>query len=56
MMYRIENNKIIETSTNLVVYIKDDVKKLREVCRNLNLGGGFDAWTPPFFCKPIKDF
>ena len=41
---------ILETTTKQVVNTKpmvyEDAKKL---CRNLNLGGGFDAWTPAFF-------
>ena len=41
---------ILETATKQVVNTKslmnEDAKKL---CRNLNLGGGFDGWTPAFF-------
>jgi hypothetical protein len=29
----------------------EDAKKL---CRNLNLGGGFDAWTPAFFLQKAQ--
>ena len=41
---------ILETTTKQIVNTKslmnEDAKKL---CRNLNLGGGFDGWTPAFF-------
>jgi len=41
---------ILETTTKQIVNTKpltyEDAKKM---CRNLNLGGGFDAWTPAFF-------
>lgn len=30
---------------------KDDAKKFS---RHLNLGGGFDGWSPEFFLKPIN--
>jgi len=43
-------HSILETSTKQVITTKpmayEDAKNL---CRNLNLGGGFDAWTPAFF-------
>ena len=46
---------VLETATKQVITKKplsyEDAKKL---CRNLNLGGGFDAWTPAFFLQKAQ--
>lgn len=63
MGYRvIENEKLFEvvehrTETKEQYTIrrfntKDDAKKFS---KHLNLGGGFDGWTPHFFLKTIKE-
>ena len=41
MPYKVEQNKIVEKGTNLVVYKSDTVDDITGVCRTLNLGGGF---------------
>jgi len=45
---------ILETKTNQIIATKpehnDEAKKL---CRHLNMGGGFDSWTPAFFLENI---
>lgn len=51
MSYRVMQNKVVEKETDLVVYKTDIVDDLTKVCRNLNLGGGFNGFTPSFFCE-----
>lgn len=46
-------NKVIETQTGLVVYRNQNFKKVREMKRHLNMGGGFDGQTPEFFLQTI---
>jgi hypothetical protein len=50
MPYKVEQNKIVEKGTNLVVYKSDIVDDITRICRTLNLGGGFNGFTPSFFC------
>jgi hypothetical protein len=49
-----ETSNLIEVHTGLV--IKTSVKKDegRSLLRHLNMGGGFDGFTPAFFCEIIK--
>lgn len=44
---------IVETSTDQVIksFPGDKFLEARSFMRHLNLGGGFDGWTPTFFCK-----
>jgi hypothetical protein len=53
MSYRVheENGifKIIEKDSDLVVQVKKSKDDATKLCRTLNLGSGFDGWTPPFF-------
>ena len=51
MSYRVIRNKVIEKQTDLVVYKSDIVEDVTRVCRTLNLGGGFNGFTPSFFCE-----
>lgn len=51
MSYKVEQNKVVEKNTNLVVYKSDIADNVTSVCRSLNLGGGFNGFTPPFFCN-----
>jgi hypothetical protein len=61
------NYKIVETSEknclvyNVVENMTDQIvrsfsvhKEAKKLLRHLNLGGGFDGWTPTFFLKKIK--
>lgn len=41
---------IIETNTNQVVFTSNQ-KDAKMFMRHLNLGGGFDGWTPSFVLK-----
>lgn len=43
---------ILEKDTGSVIEIKKtDEKEVRSMCRRLNLGSGFDGWTPDFVAK-----
>lgn len=53
----IEDNdglKIFENSTNQIIKTFKDNKEARKFLRHLNLGGGFDGWTPTFFLKEFE--
>lgn len=43
------NYKIIEKDTELQIYETVSYDKTRSMCRSLNLGAGFNGWTPSFF-------
>lgn len=40
---------IIEKDTDVKIVLNTDEKIAKSVCRKLNLGAGFNGWTPPFF-------
>lgn len=42
---------IIEKDTNVKIVLKTDEKIAKSVCRKLNLGAGFNGWTPSFFAN-----
>ena len=49
-----ENNiyNIFEKESDIVIEIaKTDEKEARAVCRKMNLGSGFNGWTPEFVAK-----
>jgi hypothetical protein len=47
---------IEETSTNQLIKKVVGFKEAKETMRYLNLGGGFDGWTPAFMLKKIENF
>lgn len=47
--------KILEKDTNIIVQKYKDEKEARALCRMLNLGSGFNGWTPPFFALEYPD-
>lgn len=52
----IKNDKnlydIFEKDTGCVIEVKKpDEKEARSLCRKMNLGSGFDGWTPDFVAK-----
>lgn len=53
MSYRVnEKNgsyEIIEKGSELVVAVRTEKDVAVKLCRSLNLGSGFDGFTPPFF-------
>jgi hypothetical protein len=46
---------VLETTTDQVIksFPGEDFLKARAFMRHLNLGGGFDGWTPSFLVKNI---
>jgi len=48
-----EDNTIKETETNVHIEVPKG-KNIYELARKLNLGSGFNGFTPPFFAKFIK--
>lgn len=53
MKYKISKNltggfDIIEKQTNVTIQLEMIELKAKEICRKLNLGSGFDGWTPEF--------
>lgn len=42
---------ILETKTNQIVKRGLGMRKVKEMVRHLNFGGGFDGWTPAFFLE-----
>lgn len=43
---------VIEKNTAQIIMTYEKEKEARETCRSLNLGGGFNGFTPSFFlCK-----
>lgn len=40
-------------SGNVIEVKKTDEKEVRSICRKLNLGAGFDGWTPDFVAKQM---
>jgi len=53
MSYKTEKDKneytIKEMNTDLIVYKNDNTEIVRSICRKLNLGSGFNGFTPIFF-------
>ena len=58
MNYKIKNNNnvfdVLETATNQIIASFPTQKEAKDLLRKLNLGGGFDGWTPTFILKTIK--
>lgn len=58
MTYRVQSiNRqyaIIEKDTQLEVFHVEGESTARELCRSLNLGGGFNGYTPSFFTLEFK--
>lgn len=40
---------VIEKDTKQIIVSYEDQKEARQICRSLNLGAGFNGYTPPFF-------
>jgi len=47
---------VLEETTGQVIksFAGDRFSEARAFMRHLNLGGGFDGWTPTFLLKKIK--
>jgi hypothetical protein len=44
---------VLETATNQIVERFNDHKLAKDFMRHLNLGGGFDGFTPTFMLKKV---
>lgn len=42
---------IIEKDTGVKIALKTDETIAKNICRKLNLGSGFNGWTPTFFAN-----
>ncbi len=40
---------LLEKSSDVLIELSYEEKKAKDICRKLNLGAGFNGWTPPFF-------
>lgn len=45
---------IYEIATEQVIKTFTDRSEARKFLRHVNLGGGFNGWTPTFFMRPIE--
>ena len=58
LIYKIIEDKgvynIFETTTEQIVKTFTDNAEARKFLRHLNLGGGFEGWTPTFFLKKVE--
>lgn len=44
---------IFEKQSGVEIKIANDENCARKVCRKLNLGSGFNGWTPNFFASTV---
>lgn len=53
MSYKVKKSEtgydIIEKETDVVINLEYNEKKARDLCRKMNLGSGFNGFTPDFF-------
>jgi len=58
MTYRVQqigdSYSIIEKDTELDIFQVCKEREARELCRSLNLGSGFNGYTPFFFTQGFK--
>ena len=58
MSYRVvedeKTNNIVEKETELVIAKIRSSREARKMCRSLNLGSGFNGYTPVFFTLEYK--
>jgi hypothetical protein len=45
---------IVEKDTNLTIELERSEKEARDLCRKMNLGSGFNGWTPTFFTSKME--
>lgn len=55
MSYRVLKTEtgydIVEKESEVTIQLNKSEKEARDICRKLNLGSGFNGWTPPFFAQ-----
>lgn len=49
-----EQYSVLETATGQFVFSHTSQNEAKKTLKRLNLGGGFDGWTPAFILKPAK--
>jgi hypothetical protein len=58
MSYSVKQGKtgynIIEKDTDLTIELERSEKEARDLCRKMNLGSGFNGWTPTFFTPKMN--
>jgi hypothetical protein len=45
---------IFEKDSQILIELECDENKARDMCRKLNLGSGFNGWTPIFIAEKLK--
>jgi hypothetical protein len=45
---------ILEKGTSLTIELERPEKEARDLCRKMNLGSGFNGWTPTFFTPKMN--
>jgi hypothetical protein len=43
-----------EKSTDVLIEIEREEGEARTMCRKMNLGSGFNGWTPQFFASHVN--
>lgn len=55
MSYIVKENDgtydILEKNTDILIKLGYSKEDARELCRKMNLGSGFNGWTPLFFTE-----
>jgi len=58
MSYTVKLNEgqydILEKETDTTIELNTKEKSARDICRKLNLGAGFNGWTPEFVAYRLK--
>lgn len=53
MSYKVNQDgdkfNIFEVGTDQTIELETSEKRARDLCRKMNLGSGFNGWTPSFF-------
>jgi hypothetical protein len=45
---------ILEKNTDVLIELDYTEEKARDLCRKMNLGSGFNGWTPTFFTTKVN--
>jgi hypothetical protein len=45
---------ILEKTSETVIELETNEKAARDLCRKLNLGSGFNGWTPSFVAQKMR--
>ncbi len=62
MKYRIEPSdghyefRVVEQPSKQIIKAFSAIKEAKAFMRHLNMGGGFDGWTPPFIVPRQNNF